>query len=254
MATFTGIGCMSGSSLDGLDLCYVEFTGDVDTDVWGHRVIKAKTVPYSAEWEERLQHASKISSEDFVKLHIDYGHLLGKEIKNFMASENIETVDFVASHGHTVFHNPNERYTFQLGDGETTSVYLECPFVCNFRNKDLALGGQGAPFVPCGEKYLFSSNDICINLGGIANIGLKGQTGYDISPCNYVTNRLATAHDQTLKYDEDGKIASAGKLIASVMDDMESLPYYNMDPPKSLSADWIEDNVLPILDVNHFNF
>ncbi|KAK3099502.1 hypothetical protein FSP39_005424 [Pinctada imbricata] len=252
MATFTGVGCMSGSSLDGLDICYVEFTGDLDTDVWGHRIIKAKTVPYSPEWEERLRKARTLHSEDFVKLHVEYGHLIGKEVRDFIQTEGIESVDFVASHGHTVFHNPKLRYTFQLGDGETTAVYLNCPFVCNFRNKDLALGGEGAPFVPCGEKYLFSSSEICINLGGIANIGFVGKTGYDVSPCNYVSNRLALAYNPSMKYDEDGKIAKDGKIIPEVFRDLEDLPFYKQPPPKSLSAEWIEQNVMPILDTEKY--
>ncbi|OWF46277.1 uncharacterized protein LOC110455968 [Mizuhopecten yessoensis] len=245
MTSFTGLGCMSGSSLDGLDLCHVEFTGDIETDIWGYHILDASTVSYSPELTERLRNAAKLSGEELIKLHMEYGHYLGATIKDFLGNKH---VDFIASHGHTVFHQPHLGYTFQLGDGETTSTYLNSPFVCNFRNKDIALGGQGAPLVPNGEKFLFSANDICINLGGIANIGLKGQRGYDVCPCNYVLNKLARMLDPSLYQDTDGNIASKGLVIPGVLDRLESLAFYSKEPPKSLGAEWIENHIDPILD------
>lgn len=236
---------MSGSSLDGLDICHVEFTGDIETDVWGYHILEAVTVPYSADLTERLRHAPKLSGEELIKLHMGYAHYLGSTIQNFLKDKH---VDFVASHGHTIFHQPDLGYTFQLGDGETTSTYLNSPFVCNFRNKDVALGGQGAPLVPNGEKFLFSTNDICINLGGIANIGLKGERGYDVCPCNSVLNKLARALDPKLDQDMDGQIAAKGMVIQDVLDRLEALTFYSKDSPKSLGAEWIETNIEPILD------
>lgn len=244
---------MSGSSLDGIDLCCVEFTGDRDTDVWGYRILKAVTLPYDANWTSRLAGARDLSGEALIRLHVEYGHLLGKLIKKFV-DENQLDVEFVASHGHTIFHNPTLNYTFQLGDGETVSRYLNCPFVCNFRNKDVAYGGQGAPFVPCGEKYLFQAYDICINLGGIANIGINGKKGYDISPCNYVMNKLAALFDSSLTFDTDGRIAGQGQVLYNVLEKLDSLPYYSTSPPKSLGAEWIEENIFPILDVSSWFF
>lgn len=237
--------------MDGLDLCCVEFTGDRDTDVWGYRILKAVTLPYDANWTSRLAGARDLSGEALIRLHVEYGHLLGKLIKKFV-DENKLDVEFVASHGHTIFHNPALNYTFQLGDGETVSRYLDCPFVCNFRNKDVAYGGQGAPFVPCGEKYLFQAYDICINLGGIANIGINGKKGYDISPCNYVMNKLAALFDSSLTFDTDGRIAGQGQVLNNVLEKLDSLPYYSTSPPKSLGAEWIEENIFPILDRTSF--
>lgn len=245
MTSFTGLGCMSGSSLDGLDLCHVEFTGDIETDIWGYHILEATTIKYSPELTERLRNAAKLSGEELIKLHMEYGHYVGRTIKEFLENKQ---VDFVASHGHTVFHQPHLGYTFQLGDGETTASYLNSPFVCNFRNKDVALGGQGAPLVPNGEKFLFSANDICINLGGIANIGLRGQGGYDICPCNSVLNRLAKEMDPSLDQDTDGTIAAKGSVIPEVLDRLEALPFYSKEPPKSLGAEWIEKHVDPILN------
>lgn len=250
MASFSGIGCTSGPSLDGLDLCYVEFTGDVQTDIWGYRIIKAITVPYTPEWQGLLKKAAQTSGEGLVKLHVQYGHFVGQTIAEFIQTEGINNLDFIASNGHSVFHQPDLGYTFNLGDGETTAVHLKYPFVCNFRNKDVALGGQGAPLVTNGEKFLFSYKDICLNLSGIANIGLRGLQGYDVCPCNYVSNKLANMHDPKLEYDPCGVIAKSGNILPDVLEKLESLDYYKLPPPKSVGSEWMEEKVLPLLDVS----
>ena len=252
MTSFLGIGCMSGSSMDGLDLCYVEFTGDIETDIWGYRILKTTTLPYTPEWQDKLTGACKLSGEDLIHLHVEYGHYVGQVINEFVADDNTKP-DFVASHGHTIFHRPDLGYTFQLGDGETTSSYFKCPYVTNFRNKDVALGGQGAPLVPNGEKYLFSSYDICINLGGIANIGLRGDTGYDICPCNQVMNKLAHSMDPSNVFDRDGQIAATGVVIGETLQRLEALPFYNKPAPKSLDNQWITNEFFPLLNVSILN-
>ncbi|CAG2185211.1 anmK [Mytilus edulis] len=252
MASFSGIGCTTGPSLDGLDLCHVEFTGDVQTDIWGYRIMKATTIPYTPEWQGLLRTASQLSGEQLIRLHVEYGHFVGQTIDEFIQTEGINNLDFVASHGHTVFHQPNLGYTFQLGDGETTAVHLRYPFVCNFGNKDVALGGQGAPLVPNGEKFLFSHKDICINLSGIANIGLRGLQGYDVCPCNYVSNMLANLHDSKLEYDPEGDLARTGKVIDDVLQQLEELDYYKQLPPKSMESEKIENSVLPLLDTKKY--
>lgn len=253
MTSFSGIGCTTGPSLDGLDLCYVEFTGDIQTDIWGHRIMKAKTIPYTQEWQGFLRNACNLSGEELIRLHVEYGHFIGQTIEEFIQVEDIKNIDFVASHGHTIFHQPELGYTFQLGDGETTAAHLRFPLVCNFRNKDVALGGQGAPLVPNGEKFLFCSNDICINLSGIANIGLRGSQGYDVCPCNHVSNMLAKLHDPKLEHDTNGDIARQGCVMNNVLNQLESLEYYTQIPPKSLKTEWIETNILPLLNTKENN-
>lgn len=250
MSTYIGIGLMSGSSLDGLDICCVEFTGDVETDFWSYRIVNAETIAYSEEWTKTLRNASTLSGVELIKLHVDYGHFLGRAITNFINEHNLrETVQFAASHGHTVFHAPEQGYTFQLGDGETISSHLPFPLVSDFRTKDVALGGQGAPLVPGGEKYLFGTYDICINLGGIANIGIKGQKGFDICPCNIILNSLAQFKDGML-YDKDGALARSGHVIKELLAELEDLPFYKEPPPKSLWKEWIEQHVFPLLNVS----
>lgn len=253
MATYIGIGLMSGSSLDGLDICCAEFTGDVETDFWSYRILKAETIEYSDEWVQNLRDAASLSGAELIKLHVNYGHFLGRAIVQFTEKHKLrDTVQFASSHGHSVFHSPEQGYTFQLGDGETISSHLAFPLVSDFRTKDVALGGQGAPLVPGGEKYLFGTYDICINLGGIANIGIKGQRGFDICPCNLVLNSLAQFKDGELLYDKDGALARSGHVIKELLVKLENLSFYKETPPKSLWKEWIEENVFPLLDVKKY--
>lgn len=248
MSSYQGIGVMSGTSEDGVDICHAEFTGDVSTDTWTYRILKAVTVPYTEQWKQRIHNASNLLGYETIKLHIDYGHLLGQTVQQFMDDNKI-AADFVGSHGHTVFHRPiDDKVTFQMGDGETMSSYLRIPLVTNFRSKDVAMGGQGAPIVPYGERKLFSENDICINFGGIANISFDGM-GFDVAPCNMVLNRLANLHNPELEYDEDGQIAKSGCVIEEVLEKLNKLDYYALYPPKSLGREWVETNVTPLLDI-----
>ncbi|ESO90678.1 hypothetical protein LOTGIDRAFT_73844, partial [Lottia gigantea] len=244
---------MSGTSLDGLDLCYTQFTGDVSTDVWSFRIEKAITIPYTDTWKGRLSGSVNLNGADLIQLHVEYGHFVGQTVRDFIKEGNLKP-DFVASHGHTVFHQVDKGFTFQLGEGETTSIYLTCPFITNFRSKDLALGGQGAPLVPSGERFLFSQTDICLNLGGIANIGLKNGKGYDICPCNIVFNRLAGLHTAFMDYDEDGKLASRGKIKPDLLDQLNDLDYYKLKCPKSLGIEWISAKVFPLLDAKQYTY
>src|SRR5690606_3439475 len=125
-------------------------------DLWTYQIQKAVTRPYSPEWRRRLETLQNESAEFFARTNVEYGHLLGSLLDDFIQSHNLEP-QFAASHGHTIFHQPENRFTTQIGDGETIAAYLPCPLVANLRNKDVALGGQGAPLVPFGEKHLFAA-------------------------------------------------------------------------------------------------
>ena len=248
MPSYMTLGLMSGTSLDGLDLCCVEFTGDVRTDTWSHRIVKTHSLAYDEHWAMSLSNAPNLSGRDLIKLHVEYGHFLGRTVKAFIDRYALD-VQLVASHGHTIFHQPeSDQFTFQLGDGESMVSYLDCPLVTNFRNKDVALGGQGAPLVPVGEKFLFGSYDMCMNLGGICNISVE-EKGFDICPCNMLLNYLARSHDDSLEYDNDGDISASGDIIDTVLDNLNSLQYYQKAPPKSLAREWFADSLLPLLDL-----
>jgi len=121
--------------------------------------------------------------------------------------------------------------------------------IYNFRSLDVALGGQGAPLVPIGDRLLFSNFDYCINLGGFANISFESENkriAFDICPVNIVLNELALAENKT--FDEGGKLAESGEINVSLLDELNKLDYYKMKAPKSLGREWVEKNIYPVLD------
>jgi len=167
--SWIGIGQMSGTSLDGNDLCAARFT--LEEGRWEYALLQATTVPYPPDWQARLRTAPTSSAEELAKLHVDYGHYLGLLIRQFVLERGLAP-DFAAVHGHTIFHQPWRQFTTQLGCGETMATHLSYPLVANFRARDVAQGGEGAPLVPFGEQALFPEAALFLNLGGIANVSL----------------------------------------------------------------------------------
>jgi len=129
MSTYRCVGIMSGTSLDGLDVCCAEFTGDATADVWTHRLLAGVTYRYTDEWTARLRAAPTLCGEELARLNVDYAHLLGRTVRRFIDESPLDAVNVVASHGHTVFHQPDRQLTFQLGDGETIASYVRSAVV-----------------------------------------------------------------------------------------------------------------------------
>ena len=145
----TIIGLMSGTSLDGLDVACCEF--ELYEEKWNYKILAAQTYSYSDEWQKRLQTLSKQDAFTYVKTHIEYGRLMGQFVKKFREEHHVNA-DYIASHGHTVFHQPHRNLTAQIGDGAALSAESGLTVVCDFRSMDVAMGGQGAPryslFIP----------------------------------------------------------------------------------------------------------
>ena len=246
MEEYKVIGLMSGTCLDGVDIAYCIFTED--NAQWEFKILNAETVAYSQEWKKKLSSIKDINYADFVQTDEDYGHYLGKLTNDFIVRNKIQ-VDFVASHGHTVFHQPEKRLTVQIGKGEAIASHLKCPVIFDFRSLDVALGGQGAPLVPIGDKLLFGDYDYCINIGGFANISFdknQKRLAYDICPANIIMNGLVQNIGK--EFDEDGKIAKSGSLNESLLQDLNNLDYYFKDYTKSLGKEWVLEKFQPILD------
>jgi anhydro-N-acetylmuramic acid kinase len=245
--TYNVIGLMSGSSLDGLDIAFCELT--LSDSGWRYSIKVAETVEYSDYWEDRLLNAHTLNGEDLSILNVEYGLLLGQEVWRFMSRHSL-VPDFIASHGHTVFHKPEYKMSLQIGSGQHLAVECGLPVITDFRNKDLALGGQGAPLVPIGDKLLFNKFEFCLNLGGIANISADDESGnriaYDICAANFALNHVAR---QTGKpYDENGDMAANGQLNNELLGKLEALDYYKLPYPKSIANEWIRTTVLPLID------
>jgi len=245
--TYRVIGLMSGTSLDGLDIAYCIFSEQGKT--WKFSIEKAATVNYDGNWRKVLQQAHKLSAADILKLHNTYGEYLGKATAKFIKDNAIKKVDFVASHGHTIFHQPEKKFTFQLGSGAALTAACKLPVVNDFRSLDVALNGQGAPLVPIGDKLLFGEYKHCINLGGFANISFdnKGKRiAFDICPVNIVLNHLASLNGK--EFDKGGRMAASGSIDKDLYKKLNNLPYYKQNPPKSLGREWVEEVFMHVLN------
>ena len=238
------IGLMSGTSLDGVDLAICNM------DEKHHTILAAETVPYPDEWRRRLSTLEHATALEYAKANIELGHYFGKTINEFTKKRNVP-VDAIASHGHTIFHQPGIGLTTQIGDGNAIAAETGLPVVSDFRTLDVALGGQGAPLVPIGDELLFGQYDACLNLGGIANISYrKGgkRVAFDICPCNMALNRLAARLGQD--YDPDGENAREGILNQELNERLNQFEYYNITPPKSLGKEWFIEAFWPLLDTS----
>lgn len=241
MSDMTVIGVMSGSSVDGIDLACCRFAqGDGH---WAFTVLAARTVPYAAALQQRLLHASSASALELARLHRDVGQAIGEACRDLLREAPAQ---LVSSHGHTIFHQPQEGLTVQVGDGARIAALSGLPTVCDLRSLDVALGGQGAPLVPMGEKLLFGQKAF-LNLGGIANLSVHGGRiiGYDIGPCNQPLDLLA--QEAGLPYDKGGALARSGSSNDALLTHLNALPFYQQPPPRSLGREWFEEHMRAVI-------
>ena len=245
MKNYLAIGLMSGSSLDGLDLALVRLSND--NGQYHYQIEAAETLPYSPYWHDQLANAFLSTPEELTPLNIEYGAHLGTQVKSFAEKHHVMP-DFVASHGHTVFHKPEQHFTLQIGDGQALADACGFTVINDFRSEDVSKGGQGAPLVPIGDRLLFAEYDICLNIGGIANLSyeLDGQRiAYDICIANQGLNWLAQR--EGMAYDKDGHLASIGKVDMDLLKRLNRHPFYGMTPPKSLGREFFEQHQKSLL-------
>lgn len=237
---------MSGTSLDGLDICYSKFIKTKSN--WDFQILTSETIPYSSEWEQSLKNAIQLPSEELLKLDVDYGFYLGEKTSEFISKHKIINLDLIASHGHTVFHQPKNKFTLQIGNGRAIKSKINKMVIYDFRSQDVILGGNGAPLVPIGDELLFSNFDACLNLGGFSNISLKRngkRIAFDICPVNIILNDLALKLGK--KFDDNGDLARTGLIDYELLDQLNQLKFYQEKTPKSLGIEWINEQVLPLI-------
>ncbi len=244
--TYTVIGLMSGTSLDGLDIALCTFSKEKKH--WVYKIIEAKTFAYNKTWKEKLQNAHLLNAQEFWKLHVDFGKFSAQTVNQFLKGKKYK-VDLIASHGQTIFHQPHNGFTCQIGDGAAIAALTNITTACDFRSTDVALGGQGAPLVPIGDELLFSNYDACLNIGGIANISFthkKQRLAFDICPTNLVFNFYA--HKAGMPYDKGGKLASKGKVNQDLLKKLNALSFYKKLKSKSLGREWIDEKIISLLE------
>lgn len=241
------IGVMSGTSLDGVDLAHINFK--FTNKKWCFDIQETETIEYNLQWIKALKTAVDFSSLELDQLNKDYTVLLASIIKNFIKKNNIQNIDAVCSHGHTILHQPQNGYTLQIGNLPEISKLIEQTVVCDFRVQDVNLGGQGAPLVPIGDRILFSEYDFCLNLGGFSNVSfeqLGKRIAFDISPVNTVLNHYA--NQLGFHYDDKGNLSRSGELNNSLLDELNSMSYFDQKSPKSLGYEFVKRLVIPLID------
>lgn len=246
--SYKALGLMSGSSLDGLDIAYCHFEVEKENNgqlyVHDWKILAAETIGFSEAWQARLGQLPTQTALSFAKTHTYLGHYFGDMVNDFMNRYQIEP-DFIATHGHTIFHDPMGRMTIQIGDGSAMAAKTGFPVISNFRNQDIAIDGQGAPVAPIIDKYLLPGHDFYLNLGGIANITTvlpHKMVAFDICPANQLLNALANRLN--LEYDEGGQIAAAGQVLDDLLKEMNRADFYKIAYPKSLDNAWSQTAIL----------
>lgn len=240
------LGLMSGSSLDGLDLACCRFSREGEALHWD--IEAACTIPFSDTWRDRLLALPEQKGEVVARTHTYFGRYLAELVQQFLAETGAQP-ELIASHGHTVYHDPDSRFTLQIGDGASLSALTGLPVACNFRSQDVALDGEGAPLAPLADKWLFPDFPFALNIGGIANVSctaLEPMRAFDIAPANQVFDALA----QRLgcPYDEGGTLAARGGMVSELLGQLDALDYYRRPLPKSMSNQWVRSTFLPIFE------
>ncbi|MAO46054.1 MAG: anhydro-N-acetylmuramic acid kinase [Crocinitomicaceae bacterium] len=240
--SWTVIGLMSGTSLDGLDIARAKFELTSQSD-WVGELINFKCYDYPDELRGRLRSSMELGSLDLKYLERDWSRFAAEKVLELK-----EDSDLLCSHGHTVFHKPEDGITLQIGSGSILASLTGLPTVCDLRSQDVSLGGTGAPLIPVVDRMLFSEYSACVNLGGFSNISLSNDDStiaWDIGPCNNLLNLLA--REVGLDFDKDGKMAQEGLISDGLLDDLLKLEYHNLKPPKSLGMEWFYNEMLPVL-------
>lgn len=249
---FKVLGVMSGTSLDGVDCAVVEFSKENDN--WNFKLLQGETISYTINWFQKLKEAYQLNENDLHLLDIGYTYYLSEILNDFINKNDLNDLDFVSSHGHTILHQPENGYTLQIGNLPLIADLINLPFVCDFRVQDVELGGQGAPLVPIGDELLFADYDYCLNLGGFSNISFKRagkRIAFDICPVNTLLNFYAEKLGAS--YDDAGIWASQGSINNSLLGALNQLPFYDVYEPKSLGIEQVNDVYLPLIASYNLN-
>jgi anhydro-N-acetylmuramic acid kinase len=248
------IGLMSGTSLDGIDVAIVDFAE------FPPRPLYCATTPYTESIRQRLQqlcHSPTTSLDNLYSLDAELGELYAQSVNSALHNASIDhsQVSALGSHGQTIRHSPDSTYPFsaQIGDPNRLAALTGVTTVADFRRKDIALGGQGAPLAPAFHRFLFQStaeSRALINIGGIANLtylpadSKQRVIGFDTGPGNTLLDHWNQKHRGS-GFDESGAWARAGRVIESLLQNMLSDDgYFRLAPPKStgtehFNPDWL---------------
>lgn len=250
MSSYNLIGLMSGTSMDGLDIANVHFNLSIDNE-WTFELVCSSTVKYSVNLLEKLRNSKQLSAIDLLLLDKELGQFFSEAVNTFIKKNHLNKleIDAICSHGHTIFHQPEKGFTYQIGCGETLAYRTGIKVINDFRQKDVVAGGQGAPLVPIGDKLLFKNQaDAFLNIGGFANVCYPSEKtkAYDICPGNLPLNHFAEKLGH--EFDFNGDLARKGSVNHELLDKLNNLPFYNLPGPKSLGTEWLDNVFTPQID------
>jgi anhydro-N-acetylmuramic acid kinase len=241
---------MSGTSLDGLDIAHVYFENKEDGS-FVHQVANTFQLSLPEDLKYNLSTIYELSPQNIYALDKKIGLFYAEAINEFIQLKKIDRnqIDAISSHGQTIFHQPQNGFTVQIGCGTTIAYHTGIPVINDFRTKDVVAGGQGAPLVPIGDFELFNdSAEAFLNIGGFSNISFKENgivKAFDVCPGNLPLNKLVQA--KGLSFDKDGQIARSGDINFFLLDLLNSLDYYRHSGPKSLGTEWLDEFFYPLL-------
>lgn len=267
----TVIGCLSGTSMDGLDVMLSEVSGyGRDTHI---RTQHAETVPFDPEMAAAIRNLAfkpVMNSTALSRLHSAFGRWIGNAVLGQLQKWGVQMadIDLIASHGQTVFHAPDgkggEHGTLQIGDGDQISLVTGIPVVSDFRQKQVAAGGEGAPLATYADWLLFGNdaqNRVLLNIGGISNFTYLPANGgfYDIrfgdtGPGNTLMDAWAENHFG-IACDKDGAIAKSGNVLPELLAALKNHPWFALPFPKTtgpelFNLEYVENRLKPIPSKN----
>ena len=249
------VGLMSGTSLDGADAALVDFSGDKP------RTLAFATVPFPHTLRENmlaLSEPGKDSLELAGRVSLELADLYARAVDAVVAGGGVKRdhITAIGCHGQTVRHRPDLGFTIQLNDPARLAERAGIDVVADFRRRDMAAGGQGAPLVPAFHEAVFRHahrSRVVVNIGGISNITWlapgRRTLGFDCGPGNVLLDSWARRHIQR-DYDEDGKWASTGRVDAALLARLLDEGFLALTPPKSTGRElfrlaWLEERLPP---------
>lgn len=240
------IGIMSGTSLDGIDVALVDFAESKP------RLLASLILPYPAELRHDLARlaqpgANEIELMGVVEAKLAYCYAEAVQTLLSQVQLPASAITAIGCHGQTIRHRPNgtHAFTLQIGDMHRLSVLTGIRVIADFRRKDVALGGQGAPLVPAFHQAIFASEQgrCILNIGGIANVTLllphQDIQGFDTGPGNCLLDSWVERHQGTT-YDAAGRFAASGRLQPSLLASLFSDPYFSQTGPKSTGREYFQ--------------
>jgi anhydro-N-acetylmuramic acid kinase len=244
----TAVGLMSGTSLDGMDAALVRLHGPTQAELVGF-----VTRPYSEAERSELRHAlAGGDAPSLARLHVRLAEWAAEAVEAVLAQSRVPASDvaLIAFHGQTIWHEP-PTVTWQLGEPAVLAERFGVRVVSNFRARDVAAGGQGAPLVPMADVLLFASADaprVLLNLGGMANLTYvprrsqeSGVLAFDTGPGVAIIDGVARQVDRRRSFDRDGLIAAQGHPDERLLEELLADPFFAAPPPKSTGRERFGD-------------